>query len=377
MTTWLPVAGYAVIVAVAFLVAWLAGRARVPAALAVLLVGLAAGPTGWELVDPVELRRLLPMLSLHLAVVLAALGWQLGRGLLRLSIPEIVRRSLLPVGLAAFALLVGTALLPKLLPDLHPERTFRRFLLPLAFVLAAFPLLAIRDLRGRPPADVGHVFLTAIALVGAVVSFAPPLLWTPSIDLGVVWRGPVLVLGESGALGVFTAVLYLFITRRLRAPRRLVGVVLFAALVAACWGLHLWVPFSGLGFGIALGRAGEARLPLPASGRPEMFSEFPFALLAGLGFAPVLWWDSLVTVSLLHAAYVLALVLMVRRRVPGGRRLVTGPGLLFLGLALAIRLDPRMGPLSRVTLDFVLPAWLAVRMAVWWVGRRESRVAAA
>lgn len=372
MTVALPVAGYAAIVLVAFAVAWLARRARIPAAGGVLLVGLALGSTGWGVVDPAWLRELLPLLSLHLMVVLAALGWQLGRGLLRLPVLEVLRRSIPPVGLAAFALLVGTAVLPHLLPDLHPERSFRRFLLPLAFVFAAFPLLAVRDLRGRPPADVGNVFLTAIALVGAVVSFAPPLLWTPAIDLGVVWRGPVLVLGESGAVGVFTAVLYLFLTRRLGAPRWLVGIVLVACIAAICWALDLWVPFAGLGFGIALGRAGEAALPVPGASRPAMFSELPFALLAALAFAPQLWWDSLLIPSLLHAAYLAVLVLLVRHRIAGGDRLVTGPGLLFLGLALAVRLDGRMGPLARVTLDFALPAWIAVRMAVAWT-RRPAR----
>jgi hypothetical protein len=236
--------------------------------------------------------------------------------------------------------------------------------LPLSFVFAAFPLLSIRDLRGRPPHDVGHVFLVAIALVGAVVSFAPPFLWSSHIDLGYVWRGPVLVLGESGSFGVFSAVLFLFLTRVLRLPRVPTAVVLLLAVAWVCYEAFLWLPFTGLGFGMALGRAGEPNMPLPFADRNAPYSEHPFALLAALSFAPHLWWTTLAWPSLLHAAMLCVLVVLVRWRTPGGKRLVTGPGFLFLGLALSVRLDGRMGPIALTAIDFALPAWVAVRAVV-------------
>jgi len=372
--------GYAALLVAAALLAFLARRTRIPAAVLVVAAGLALGRSGFRVVDPGWLPPLLWPVSFHLALVLAALGWQMGRGLLRLPAWEVVRRSVPPLLLAALALGAAMAVLPRLLPDLYPDRSFRRFMLPLSFVFATFPLLAVRDLRGKPPADVGNVFLVAIALVGAVTSFAPPFLWSPHIDLGVVWRGPTLILGESGALGVLSAVLFLFLTRRLRFLRRLTGSAIFLALAWLCPGLLLWFPFAALGYGIVLGRAGEARLPLPGAGTSAPYSELPFALLAALAFAPDLWLHSLVLPSLLHAAFLCVLVLLVRAKVPGGTRLVTGPGLLFLGLTLAVRLDARMGPLTHTTVDFALPAWLTVRAVVgvaqrWGERRTPSAVA--
>lgn len=365
--------GYAAVLAAAALLAVVAPRIRVPAAVAVVVAGLAVSRSGLRWVDPGSLPPLRWAVSFHLALVLAALGWQLGRGLLRLPAWEVLRRSIPPLLLAAFAWGFAMAVLPRLLPDLYPDRSFRRFVLPLSFVFAAFPLLAVRDLRGKPPADVGNVFLAAIAIVGAVISFAPPFLWSPHIDVGLVWRGPTLILGESGALGVLSAVIFLLVTRKLRFPRRLTGSVIFVLLAWLCPGLILWLPFAALGFGIVVGRAGERRLPLPFTGLAALYSELPFALLAALSFAPDLWVHSLVLPSLLHAAFLCALVLLVRWKAPGGAHLVTGPGLLFLGLTLTVRLDARMGPLTHPTVDFALPAWLMVRAALALVGKWETR----
>ncbi len=372
--SWLIViASYVAVMAVAMVITRGAVRLNVPAGVVVVAIGLAVGGTGFGVVSSDWLRGLLPAVTVHLSFVIGALGVALGRGLLRLPLAEVLKRLIPPLALGVFALLLSIALLPKLIPELYPDRSFRRFLLPLATVLAAFPLLALRDLRGRPPADVGNVFLVAILIVGAVVSFAPPFLWTSDIDLGMVWRGPVLILGESGAVGVASAVLFLFLTRRLRLPRLIVGSVIFAGVLWFTHGLHLWGPFAGLGFGAALGRAGEPEMPLPFASRGFPFSAMPFALLAGVAFAPTLWWNSLVWPSVLYALYLVVLVLGLRHRVADGKHLATGPGVLFLGLALAMRLDGRMGPLSRVVLDFALPAWLAVRAALTLTRKLESR----
>ena len=109
-----------------------------------------ASVPSFETVSPALLHDLLPAVLLHLGFLFAALGLALGRGFLRLSIPDMLRRSARPVALAVFALVVGAVALPLILPDLEPDRTFRRFLLPLACVFAAFPLLSIRDLRAKP-----------------------------------------------------------------------------------------------------------------------------------------------------------------------------------------------------------------------------------
>ncbi len=362
---------YGIVLAGSAFLAFLARPLRLPATLLVLAAGAVLGRPGLEVLDASFLPRLLAPVSVHLTLVLASLGLQLGRGLLRLPIPEVIRRSVPPVVLALIAFLAASAALPCLIPDLHPELTFRRFLLPLSFVMAAFPLLAVRDLRGRPPADVGNVFLVALGLIGAAISFAPRFLWMPVFDASEIWRGPILILGESGALGVAVGVLFLALTRRARLPRRVAGTVLILGVAAACLEWQLWAPFAGLGLGIILGRAGEPALPVPAAERGWMDSELPFAFVASFAFAPDLWKDELVTTSLLHAVWVTVVLLVVRARVPDGKRLVTGPGLLFLALAVAIRLDRRMGPLTRTTLDLALPAWILARGVLAMLQWRE------
>jgi hypothetical protein len=287
-----------------------------------------------------------------------------------------LRRSVRPVALAVFALIVGAVALPLILPDLEPQRTYRRFLLPLACVFAAFPLLSIRDLRAKPGADAGATFLVAAALVGAVFSFTPPLLWRSSLEFRVLWRDPILVLGESGAFGVLAGVLYLAATRALQIPRYVAGVALLGAAMILSLVVALWPPFAALGFGAVLGRAGEPDLPVPGAAKAAAYSELPFLLLVGLTFAPDLWRESLVGPSLWHAVYLGALLVAARWGTKQGRRLVTGPGLLFLGLALSVRLDTRMGPLMRATIDFALPAWVILR-AGWataaWSSRLQAR----
>jgi hypothetical protein len=362
---------YGIVLVLTAILARLGRLLRIPPALLVLAAGAILGRPWLEVVDFSTLPELLPAVTLHLTLVLAALGLMLGRGLLRLPVPEVLRRSGAPVLLALAAFLAGTAFLPRLIPDLYPKLSFRHFLLPLSFVFAEFPLLAVRDLRGRPPADVGSVFLVATALIGAVISFAPKFLWAPVFDMGEMWRGPILVLGESGALGVAIAVIFLALTRALRGPRWLFGTIALVGLAFACLRFQLWAPFGGLGFGIILGRAGEPGLPVPFTDRGAPYSELPFAFLAAFCFAPDLWRGSLVLTSMLHAAWVTTILLIVRSRVPDGKRLVSGPGLLFLGLALAIRLDRRMGPLTRTTIDLALPAWIVARAALVLVRRRE------
>ncbi|MCA9753446.1 MAG: hypothetical protein KC591_14725, partial [Gemmatimonadetes bacterium] len=166
---------------------------------AAFLVGMGIGPLGLALVPLEAVLATLPLLTLLIAILFGLLGLRLGRGLLRLPPGEILKRSLPPLVFAAVMLLAGTAALPRLLAPL--EREFERFHLPLAVTLASLALLSIRDLRTRPPADVGSLFLVAIGLLGAVHSFAPTFVWNQHLDHGVIWRGPVLVLGESGALG--------------------------------------------------------------------------------------------------------------------------------------------------------------------------------
>ena len=350
-------------------------RTRIPASAMALGIGLMCGRTGFQVVDPALAGALLPPVLVHVAFLLGALGVALGLGVLRLPVPEILRRSVRPVGLAAVALLAGAALLPLLIPDLEPDRTYRRFLLPLAFIFAAFPLLTIRDLRRRPDRDLGATLLVAATLVGAVYCYAPTLLWRAHLDPKVLWKEPILVLGESGAFGVATAVLYLLLTRPLRLPRAILGPVVFAGIMALAFRYALWPPFVALGFGVILGRAGEPKLPLPFADRDGAFSELPFLVVAGMAFAPDLWFESLVGPSLLHAAYLAAILIVVRTRMPEGKRLVTGPGLLFLGLVLTVRLDKRMGPLMRATVDFALPAWVLLRggwAALSWTARLRA-----
>ncbi len=367
---------YGAIVAVSLALHYAGRLLRVPAAALAVACGIALGRAGLDLVPVDRLQELLPAVLLHVGFLFGALGLALGRGFLRLSIPDLLRRSVRPTALATFALVVGAMVLPLLLPDLEPQRTYRRFLFPLACVFAAFPLLTIRDLRGRPGRDAGATSLVAATLVGAVYSFAPPLLWRAHLSPRVLWRDPILVLGESGAFGVLAGVLYLFVARRLRVPRLLSGTVLLAAAMVLSNRVVLWPPFAALGFGAVLGRAGERDLPVPGADRSGVYSEIPFLLLMGLAFAPDLWRESLVMPSLCHAAYLGAILVAVRWGTKEGRRLVTGPGLLFLGLALSVRLDKRMGPLMRTTIDFALPAWLILR-AAWsgaeWASRLQAR----
>lgn len=352
---------------VAVLIDRVAPRIRVPAALLATALGLALGRTGWEWIPANHWMHALPALVVHVAILLGFLGHRLGRGFLRLPLGETIRRSLPPTALATAALVAGTTFLPLLLPGASGGRSFFRFDLPLAFVFATFPLLAIRDLRGRPTEDVGSIYLVAIGLVGAVVSFTPTLLWGHGHDLGILWRGPVLVLGESGACGVGFGVAFLALVRRLRAPRVIVCVLLFAVLTVISFRLSLWLPFAALGFGIILGRAGDPGFELP---RP-LFSETPFVLLVALTFAPDVFRGTVVPI-LAHALYLGVIVAVVRWRVAQGRELATGPGMLFLALTLVVRLDRRMGPLQLYTVDFALPAWLALRGALALVDRRRT-----
>jgi hypothetical protein len=266
---------------------------------------------------------------------------------------------------------VAALVIPILLPDAEPQRSFYRFALPLAVVFGAFPLLTVRDLRGRPPENVGSVFLVAVLLVGAVHSFTPQLLWAPRLDPGVVWRGPLLVLGESGTLGVVGGILFLLLVRRARLPRLPVGLAVLLGLAWTAFFFRLWFPFTALGFGIAIGRIRDEGFRLPGAG-DWLYSELPFLLFATLCFAPDLFLESLVGPTLLHAAWLIVIVLAVRSRWPGGRALVTGPGLLFLGLTLTVRLDGRMGPLTRYAVDFALPAWVLVRLVMAGVTRRRA-----
>ena len=369
-------AAYAGILVLCLALHDLGRRTRIPAAAMALTIGLALGRTGFQVVDPAFVGEFLPPILVHVAFVLGALGVALGQGVLRLPLLEILRRSLRPVALAAVALLAGAALLPLLIPDLEPERTYRRFLLPLAFTFAAFPLLTVRDLRRRPGRDLGATLLVAATLVGAVYCYAPTLLWRAHLDPKVLWKEPILVLGESGAFGVATAVVYLLLTRPLRLPRAILGPVVFAGIMAMAFRYELWPPFVALGFGVILGRAGEPKLPLPFAERDGAFSELPFLLVAGLAFAPDLYFESLVAPSLLHAAYLALILVLARTRMPDGKRLVTGPGLLFLGLVLTVRLDKRMGPLMRATVDFALPAWVLIRGG-WAAASWASRLRAA
>jgi hypothetical protein len=362
---------YLVVAAAAGACRVLARRIRIPAAALAVAAGLALGPAGFGLVAAGRARDLHPAVVVHVAVILGTIGYRLGRGLLRLPLRETLRRSLPHLSLAAAGLLAGSVLFPALLPDAEPERSFFRFALPLACVFAAYPLLAVRDLRGPPPPDVGSTFLVAVGLFGAVHSFTPSLLWG-GFDPGLFWRGPILVLGESGALGIAAAVVHLLLARRLRLPRPAVDLMLLALLAEAATRFELWLPFSALGFGAALGRAGDPAPRAPAVGR-WLFDETPFLLVVALSFAPRLYADTVALPSVVVAAGLAGFLLLLRARMVGGRQLVTGPGLLFLGLTLTVRLDPRMGPVARYTVDFALPAWVLLRLVVAAAERRERR----
>ena len=367
---WISLAFYLVVLILAGVCHLLARLVRLPVAALALTAGLLLGRTGFEVVPASSMRALHPAVVVHVAVILGALGYRLGKGMLRLPALEIAGRSVLHLSLAAIGLLTGVVLFPILLPDAEPHRSFYRFALPLSFVFAAYPLLALRDLRGRPPVDVGSTFLVAVVLFGAVHSFTPSLLWA-HLDPGVFWRGPVLVLGESGALGVAAAVVHLLLVRRLRAPQRLTIVLLLMLLTAAAFRVHLWLPFAALGFGIALGRVDEPGPKVPAGG-DWLFSETPFLLVVAGTFAPHLFRETMALPSVVVAGLLAALLIVVRGRMLGGRVLVTGPGLLFLGLTLTVRLDPRMGPVARYTVDFALPAWILLRLVMAFLVRRES-----
>ena len=188
------------------------------------------------------------------------------------------------------------------------------------------------------------------------------------------WRGPILVLGESGAIGIAAAVVHLLLARRLRVPRPIVDLLLLVLLAEATFRVDLWLPFAALGFGAALGRAGEPAPSLPAAGR-WLFVETPFLLIVTTAFAPNVFVDSLVAPSVIVAAGLGVFLAVTRSRTTGGRELVTGPGLLFLGLTLTVRLDPRMGPIGRYVVDFALPAWVLLRLVMTGLERRDRRAA--
>lgn len=350
----------------------LARKFRLPPAPFLLAAGLLMGRAGFEILPASALNKTLPGVELHLALLLGVLGYRLGEGFLRLPLGTVLRRSIPPVALAAFAWLVAAIALPHLLPEPEARKSFLRFFLPQAFVLAGYPLLALRDLRGRPPANVGSLFLVAILLVGAVHSFTPPLLYTENLDPGVVWRGPILVLGESGALGAICGIVFLLFARTLRLPRILSAIVSLFAMVGFAWHYELWLPFAGLGYGIALGRVRESPWRFPDSLANAFFSESPFLLLVALAFAPDLYLDTVLVPSILHAIWLGAIVFAVYRWFPGGKELVTGPGLLFLGLTLSVRLYSRVSPITRSTIDFALPAWILLRLAIDLGRRRKS-----
>jgi hypothetical protein len=381
---WISIALYAGIASAAAACAFVSRAARVPGPAVVVCAGLIAGRTGLEWITNDVLQRVFPGVVLHVAVVLTVLGVRLGEGFLRQPARRVVRGVLGPLVLAALSLGAGTVLLPLLLPGAEPHRSFERFFLPLAFVFASFPLLGVRDLRGAPPASPGAHLFVAVGLVGAVHSLTPVLLWSRALEPGQFWRMPVLVLAESGALGVATAVIHRFLVRRLGAPALPALLVLGVLAVEFAFRAELWLPFTGLGLGIALGRMGSRVAPLPAAA----FSELPLLLTASLAFAPDLFAESLAGPVLAHTAF-LAVVLVVARAVHGrvGRAAgaavggevgaapsatpwVTGPGFLFLGLTLAVRLDGRMGPLTRYTIDFALPAWIVLRSLVAALERR-------
>lgn len=363
---WHGLAAYAVVVAVAAACGALARLGRLPVPLVALAVGLGLGRPGADLVPFSELQRTLPGVMFHVAAVLGVIGFRLGQGILRLSLGEILRRSLFPLLLATVWLGAGTVFLPILLPEAsgHP---FLRFTLPLAFVTAVFPLLALRDVRGRAPADAGSLFFVAAALVGAAYSFTPYLLWS-NAGPGSIWRQPLLVLVESGALGVAFALVWVALTRRAHLPAILVTVVVAAVAMRIVFGQKLWLPFTALGFGAVLGKTGVREWKIP--GTAALFSEAPFLLIVAAAFAPELWTQSMAVPSLLHTAVLGLLLVLVRRFIPGGRALVTGPGVLFLGLALTVRLDGQMGAITRYVVDFALPGWAGMRLLVAALNRR-------
>jgi len=363
---WSGFLAYGLVLLVAVLTLGLARLVRLPPVALALVVGLLLGRPGLDAVPVPAAQRALPGVMIHVAVLLGVLGFRLGQGMLRLPLGEVLRRSFPPLALAGGSLLVGVLLLPQLLPGAEPQRSFVRFTLPLASVFAVFPLLALRDIRGRAPADAGSLFLVAAGLVGAVWSFTPPLL-SSHVGPSEFWRGPILVLGESGALGVAAAVVALSLSRRARIARRIVAPVVLAAAAAAAFRLDLWPPFAALGFGAVLGRTGEPAWRVP---HQAIFSELPFVLLVAATFAPDLFLESVAGPAVLHALALAALLLVVRARVPGGRELVTGPGLLFLGLTLSVRLDGRMAPITRYAVDFALPAWIFLRVVMAVVNRR-------
>jgi hypothetical protein len=369
---WFSIVLYSGILGVAAACSGVSRVTRVAPAAVAVAVGVLAGRTGFEWVPNSTLHRTLPALLIHVAIVLAALGVRLGEGMLRQPAGVVAKDVARPILYAAASLLAGALFLPLLLPDAEPQRSFFRFLLPLAFVFAAFPLLAVRDVRGRPPAESGGHFLVAVVLVGTVYSFTPMFLWAPNLNPGDFWRTPVLVLGESGALGVGVAMIYVFLTRRWNAPKLLVLLVLVVVAIEATFRAALWLPFTGLGMGIALGRMGAWVPRIPKA----LFSDLPFLLTATLAFAPDLFFETLTVPVLAHTLYLATILAFVRYRTRGRGDWVTGPGILFLGLTLAVRLDGRMSPLTRYTVDFALPAWIVLRSLLAVERRFERRRAA-
>lgn len=367
------IALYAGLFLLASLVSWGARALRIPSAPILLALGFLGGRGGFQLFPAKTLHSCLAGVELHLGVLLLVLGFRLGTGHLRLPPLQILRRTLPPLLLAGITLTVSLLALPALLPEPTGKRGLLDFYLPQAFVLAVYSLLAVRDLRGRPPRDVGSLFLVAIILVGAVHSFTPPLLWSPELDPGVLWRGPVLILGESGALGLIGALGYLLLSRELRLSRWIAGVLAAAATVALAWRYSLWLPFAGLGMGIALGRTHEKTPRFGERWKNLVFSEGPFLLLVALAFAPDLYFESVMKPSWVTAAWLAAVVGAVFLWIPNGRALVTGPGLLFLALTLTVRLDNRMSPITRSTVDLALPAWIVLRGSAALIRRVRER----
>ncbi|MDP6529440.1 MAG: hypothetical protein QGI43_07105 [Gemmatimonadota bacterium] len=344
----------------------LARLLRLPATGVTLCAGVLLGRAGAEVLSFETLSRTMPGIVLHTGVLLGVVGHRLGEGMLRRPPHAILWGMVPPVALSAMALGVAVLALPDVLADPGSSKTLLPFFVPLAVALAPFPLLALRDFRSAPPANVGAIFLVSVLLVGVVYSSMPPLRWAQEYSARVLWRNPLLVLGESGALGLAAAIVYLLLVRRARVHGRL---VLATMLLWGAWQvprLLLWLPFVMLGFGIALGRTGET-IASTAGRREWFFHDAPLAFVAGLSFAPDLFREELAVPALVFSTALLAVTLAIRRALPTGRTLVTGPGALYLACALLLRWEPRTGGVGRYAIDFVLPAWVMLRVVFAWL----------
>ncbi len=229
----------------------LAGRYKLPAILPLLLFGMAAGPSGLELVDPSALGHGLEVIiHLGVAVILFEGGLSLDpRQLKQVSVPV---RNLLTLGTAITG--VGAASLARYLTDISWETAA----LFGAIVTVTGPTVIAPLLRHMvAPKKVRTILVTEglmIDAIGAVLAYFV-LLWTERSGLGL--RSLVtdlLALGATGAiLGFAAGSLAVLVIRYRHMSDELRNLVTLALLLGGYLIAESQAPQSGILASVVMG----------------------------------------------------------------------------------------------------------------------------